>query len=121
MSYSIEKKKNRTKHLNEEPPVKGVIASTAIRGRKIAELKTAIKLAREDFSAFLKKDITVLSEEEKKENQKISIQKQAIILALLDDIKATRLNVLGSKYFQFIPSPANRRQRKEFNKENRIQ
>lgn len=120
MSYSIEKKERRTKHLREDAPVKGVIATQSSRGRKIAELKVAIKLSREDFTAFLKQDITNLTEEEKKENQKISVQKQAIILALLEEMKATRLNKLGSKYFQFIPSPPSRRQRKEYNKQHGI-
>lgn len=106
-----QRQSKRLDHLNQDAPVKSVAAN---RQAKISELKSTLKLAREEFKLFLQIDPKEMTEEEKKDNSEISVQKQAIILALAEDLKQTKLNVNSSKYFVFIPSPANRRMRKSF-------
>lgn len=117
MAYSKEKKVARTAHLGQEPPIVSVPVN---RQRKIKELRETVKLAREDFKAFLEIRTEGMTEAEKKDNSNVSVQKQAIILALLEDLKTTTLNKKSSRYFIFTPSPPSRRARKQFNKDNKI-
>jgi hypothetical protein len=86
------------------------------RREKINELKVAIKGATEELktaSEALKaiKNKTV-SDEEKKKLLNDMMQARSVCEALAEELKLTRLNKLSSSFFEWIPSPANRRMRR---------
>jgi hypothetical protein len=94
------------------------------RREKINELKLTIKLAEADLSAFSKEFRDFVKEEvdgeEAKEQRKADIQekakmlsqKRAVLEGLIEELKLTRMNKNSSKFFEWIPSPPNRRMRR---------
>lgn len=91
-----------------------------IRGTKINELKETLKLAREDFKVFLQIKIDEMTEEEKTANSELSIQKQMIIMGLVEELASTRRNKYSSRFFTWAPSGMNRQMRKKLTKMNRL-
>jgi pyruvate formate-lyase activating enzyme-like uncharacterized protein len=96
---------------------------------KIKELKVNIKLATAEFKEsakltkrvqkrkiwFLKRRLTELAtrlDDLLKERKKIDGQAIMVIEALSEELKLSRLNKYSSKFFEYTPSPANRRMRR---------
>lgn len=94
------------------------------RSDKIRELKENIRLAQADLAAYrrefnefimIKVDGETEKEERKTEIQnrsKIMSQKAAVLEALAEELKMTRMNKHSSPHFEFHPSPPNRRVRR---------
>lgn len=93
------------------------------RKEKIKELKTNIKLLeietlayRKAFQDFLKTEVPE-EEEAKKQEEKakrieVLTQKVSILEALVEELKTTRMNKNSSRFFEWNPSPPNRRARR---------
>lgn len=86
------------------------------RREKINELKLALKGATELFKKAAEelqdlKNKTV-TEEEKKKILNDMIESRTVCEALTEELEATRRNKLGSSFFEFIPSPPNRKMRR---------
>lgn len=94
------------------------------RSDKIRELKENIRLAQTDLAAYrrefnefvvAKVDGETEKEERKtqiQERAKIMSQKVAVLEALAEELKITRMNKYSSPNFEFHPSPPNRRVRR---------
>jgi hypothetical protein len=100
------------------------------RRMKINELKGNIPLAQSDLKGvvkiirrinkqrlkFNKRGFTELSErlsEPTKKFQEKSAALRAVLEGLTEELKLTRMNKRSSKFFEWKPSPMNRRARKE--------
>lgn len=83
------------------------------RREKINELKSAIKQAREELSKYIEENPRIRGQEErnKKINTEIN-QRSVVIEGLVEELKITRMNKTGSKYFEYTPHRGlNKRQR----------
>lgn len=101
----------------------------SLRDAKIKELKANIKLAGEVFRAsrkftnrilkrrewFIKRKYLELAERLMtliKKRREIDGQARMIVEALGEELKMTRLNKYSSSFFEYYPSPMNRRMRR---------
>lgn len=95
------------------------------RKAKIRELKDVIKLATEEYIAYTKKfreeeKVGDMTPEAKEEYQRAIGTRGAVLEGLREELKSTRMNKTGSKFFEFQPSAPNRRTRRAFAKLRRV-
>lgn len=97
------------------------------RKEKMRELKATIKLAQADLKAYNSvykesREATPNIEEKPvehaahmellKEQATILGQKSSVLEALVEELQNTKLNKRSSKFFEWMPSPPNRRMRR---------
>jgi hypothetical protein len=83
------------------------------RKDKIRELKFALKGAQQELKGLLDREIPSDSEEKQAFGKEVA-QMRAIVMALVDELKTTRMNKNSSKFFEFTPSGSSRKMKRRF-------